>query len=113
LASAEALEFAGAQVLAQQFFGTRDQALANFELIARILEEVLCFKLLRAEFAESAEVSRRLMRLSEQLAPGAIAAIAEGALKAHAAIEAMANSRLQAERWWMAAGAALRGETSV
>ncbi|MBV8457390.1 MAG: hypothetical protein JO122_12320 [Acetobacteraceae bacterium] len=30
-------------------------------------------------------------------------------LAAHAAVDAMANPRLQAENWWMAAAAALRG----
>ncbi|HVN90354.1 MAG TPA: hypothetical protein VMT61_11120 [Candidatus Binataceae bacterium] len=105
------LDFAGAQALAQEFFATRDQASANFELIARVLEEMLCFKLLRAEFASSsAEVVTMLTRLSVRVESAAIAGLVEQALKAHAAIDAMANSRLQAEQWWMAAGAALRGE---
>jgi DNA polymerase-3 subunit delta' len=108
------LDFAGVQALAQDFFATRDQATANFELIARILEEMLCFKLLQTELASSpAETSRMLIRLSEQLEPAAIAGLTEAALKAQAAIDAMANSRLQAEQWWMAARAALRGETSA
>jgi hypothetical protein len=39
-----------------------------------------------------------------------LATLLERALNAHAAVDAMANPRLQAENWWMAAGAALRGQ---
>src|SRR5581483_8198343 len=35
-----------AQRIAQEFFANRDEAAENFELIARLLEEVLCCKLL-------------------------------------------------------------------
>jgi hypothetical protein len=37
-----------------------------------------------------------------------LAALLERVLDARAAVDAMANPRLQAENWWMAAGAALR-----
>ena len=40
------LDFARRQALAQEFFGRREQAAENFELIARLLEEMLCFKLI-------------------------------------------------------------------
>jgi hypothetical protein len=36
--------------------------------------------------------------------------IGDSALDAAAAVEAMANPRLQAERFWLEAGRALRGE---
>ena len=109
LAHAAPIDFVRAQALAQEFFATRDQASANFELIARILEEMLCFKLLRTNFVSSgAEASRMLTQLSERLEVAAIAELVNHALKAHAAIDAMANSRLQAEQWWMAAGVALQ-----
>jgi hypothetical protein len=36
--------------------------------------------------------------------------LVETALRAVDAIQAMANSRLQAEQWWMAAAETLRGE---
>jgi DNA polymerase-3 subunit delta' len=110
LAQTAPIDFARAQSLAQEFFATRDQATANFELIARILEEMLCFKLLRTDFVSSGpEASRMLTQLSERLEVAAIAELVDRALKAHAAIDAMANSRLQAEQWWMAAGTALSG----
>ena len=55
LGRARALDFAGAQSLAQEFFGARDQAAENFELIARLLEEMLCFKLLGSELIAPAK----------------------------------------------------------
>lgn len=107
---ADSLDFAAIQKLAQQFFGARDQAISSFELIARLLEEMLCFKLLQTGFAASGETAKLMTRLSNRLDAPMIAGLAERALKAYAAIDAMANSRLQAENWWMAASAALRGE---
>jgi hypothetical protein len=38
-----------------------------------------------------------------------LAALLKHVLDAHAAVGEMANPRLQAENWWLAAGAALRG----
>src|SRR5262249_26774603 len=49
LLHARNLDFVAAQELAQQHFRTRDEAAENFELIARLLEEVLCCRLLGAE----------------------------------------------------------------
>ncbi|MGH7916046.1 MAG: hypothetical protein ACREQE_01145, partial [Candidatus Binataceae bacterium] len=40
-------DFADVHALAQEFFAAREQASENFELIARALEEVICFKLLK------------------------------------------------------------------
>ena len=48
--------------------------------------------------------------IAHGLESAALANLLGAALKAAAAVDAMANSRLQAEQWWMAAGAALRGE---
>jgi DNA polymerase-3 subunit delta' len=110
LGRADSLDFAAIQKLAQQFFGAREQAVNNFELIARLLEEMLCFKLLQTSFAVSGESAKLMTRLSNRLEAPAIATLAQDALAAHAAVEAMANSRLQAENWWMAASAAMRGE---
>jgi DNA polymerase III subunit delta' len=109
LSQAATLDFARAQALAQEFFGAREQAGDNFELIARLLEEMLCCKLLPA--APGVPPATSLMtKLSGQLGLVGITDLLDRALRARAAIEAMANSRLQAEQWWMAAGAALRGE---
>lgn len=111
LSRARTLDFAGAQAIAQDFFGSRDSAAGNFELIARILEEMLCFKLLGVELnAPSPESARIMADISQTLDAATITKLLEGALRAAGAIEAMANSRLQAEQWWLAAGEALRGE---
>jgi len=110
LTGARAIDFAEAHALAQQFFATRDEAAGNFELIARILEEMLCCKLLQAELhAPSPEVARMMTQFAQTIDTATLAALLECVLDAHAAVDAMANPRLQAENWWMAAGAALRG----
>ena len=54
LGGARRLDFARAQALAQEFFASREQAAENFELIARLLEEMLCLKLLRTPPAAAA-----------------------------------------------------------
>jgi hypothetical protein len=72
---------------------------------------MLCFKLLRAELnAPSPEIAKVMTELASRLEAATLAGLLDGALQAAAAIDAMANSRLQAEQWWMTAGAALRGE---
>ena len=109
LRQAATLDFARAQALAQEFFGAREQAADNFELIARLLEEMLCCKLLRPA-PDAPPMTAAMTQLSGQLGTTVITELLERALRAQAAITTMANSRLQAELWWMAAGAALRGE---
>ena len=47
--------------------------------------------------------------LAEKLDVDTLSNLLDAALKSGAAIDAMANSRLQAEQWWMTAGQALRG----
>jgi DNA polymerase III subunit delta' len=109
LAEARRLDYARAQVLAQEFFASRDQAAENFELIARVLEEILCLKLLRTPPAAAApEVAETMTRMAENFALDALLAGLKGALEAGAAIDAMANPRIQAEQWWMTMGDALR-----
>jgi DNA polymerase-3 subunit delta' len=111
LTGASTIDFVEAQALAQQFFGTRDDATANFELIARMLEEMLCCKLLQAELnAPSPEAARMMTQFAQTIDTATLAALLGGILDAHAAVDAMANPRLQAENWWMAARAALRGQ---
>ncbi len=109
LSQAGTLDFARAQALAQEFFGAREQAADNFELIARLLEEMLCCKLLRPA-ADAPQATAAMTKLSGRLGVTVITDLLDRALRARAAIETMANLRLQAEQWWMAAGAALRGE---
>jgi DNA polymerase III subunit delta' len=110
LTGASAIDFVAANALAQQFFGTRDAAADNFELIARMLEEMLCCKLLQAELnAPSPEAARMMSQFAQTVDTATLTELLERVLDAHAAVGEMANPRLQAENWWMAAGAALRG----
>ena len=112
---AATIDFAAAQALAQDFFANRNEALENFELIARLLEEMLCSKLLGAAAEEEAPAgaeSMRLMKhLSDRLELDAILRAMEGAVRAAGAIKAMANPRLQAESWWMEVARTVRGAT--
>ena len=111
LGRAAKLDFAGAQSIAQEFFGARDQAVANFELIARLWEEMLCFKLLGTELmAPAPEAAAAMAELAARSDPTALARVATTALAAATAVDEMANSRLQAEQFWIGAGQALRGE---
>ena len=101
----------GPSSLAQEFFASRDQAAENFELIARMLEEILCLKLLRTPPAAAApEVAQTMTRMAESFDLDALLASLKGAIEAGAAIDAMANPRLQAEQWWMTVGGALRSQ---
>jgi DNA polymerase-3 subunit delta' len=111
LGRAKAIDFAGAQSIAQDLFGARDQAVENFELIARLLEEMLCFKLLGSELiAPAPEAAAAMAEIAARSDAAALAQIASNALAAATAIDEMANSRLQAEQFWIGAGRALRGE---
>ena len=101
----------GAQALAQEFFGARDQAVDNFELIARLLEEMLCFKLLGSELlAPAPEAAAAMAEIAARSDAAVLARVAVNALAAAVAVDEMANSKLQAEQFWMGAGQALRGE---
>jgi len=107
LANTRALDFVSAQQLAQERFRNRDEAAENFELIARLLEEVLCCKLLGTE---GMSYPKGITELAAALPLDAILDCLDGAVKACGAVEAMANPRLQAELFWMNAAQGLRGE---
>jgi hypothetical protein len=110
LVDAGNIDFVEAYALAQQFFGTREQAADNFELIARMLEEMLCYKLFQSELnVASPEAAHMMNQFTQMMDTRTLATLLHKVLDAHAAVEAMANPRTQAENWWMAAGATLRG----
>jgi DNA polymerase III subunit delta' len=103
------MDFVQARRLAERFFATREQAQENFELMARLLQDVLWLKLGGAE-AEGmpADGAGHLSGLVEALSLQSILVMLELALHAAGAVDAMANPRLQAEGLWIAAGEALR-----
>jgi DNA polymerase-3 subunit delta' len=109
LKQAGKIDFVQAHRLAERFFANRDQALENFELLGRLLEEVMCLKL-GAPDAQGASAASPgpLTDLMEAFSLECILIILELALRAAAAVDAMANPRLQAEGFWMAAGAAAK-----
>jgi DNA polymerase-3 subunit delta' len=108
MTGAATMDFVHANALAQRFFSTRDEAAENFELIARMLEEMLCCKLLQAELnAPTPEAARLMTQFAQTVDTATLGALLKRVLDAHTAIDEMANPRLQAENWWMAAGAAL------
>ncbi len=111
LSRAKRLDFAGANALAQEHFGNREQAVDNFELMARLLEEILCLKLIDYDFADSSPENAPLMKaVADSYTVDGLVACLAAAVRAHAATEAMANCRLQAEQLWMTVGQAARGE---
>ncbi|HEX4210406.1 MAG TPA: DNA polymerase III subunit [Candidatus Binataceae bacterium] len=109
LAEAANLDFASLQPLVQNYFGARDQAVDNFELIARLFEEMLCFRLLKTDLAASATDAQLMIAMANRFAPSTMAELAELALAGASAVAEMANSRLQAEQFFLTAGRALRG----
>jgi DNA polymerase III subunit delta' len=111
LSRAKRLDFAGANALAQEHFGNREQAADNFELIARLLEEILCLKLLSGDFATASPENAPIMQeIAASYTVEGLLSCLGAAVRAQAAVEAMANCRLQAEQLWMAMGQAARGE---
>lgn len=111
LQRAKRLDFAGANAIAQEHFGNREQAADNFELMARLLEEILCGKLLDRAFAEvSPETAAIMKQLADSYTVEALVSCITASVRAHAAVEAMANCRLQAEQLWMTIGQAVRGD---
>jgi DNA polymerase-3 subunit delta' len=108
---AKRLDFAGANALAQEHFASREQATDNFELMARLLEEILCSKLLGGDFATASPEDAPLMQaVAASYTVEALVTCLGAAVRAQAAVEAMANCRLQAEQLWMTVGQAARGE---
>ncbi len=108
---AKKLDFAGANAIAQEHFGNREQAADNFELMARLIEEILSSKLLGDDFANASPDAAAVMKevASSYTVEGLVTCLA-AAVRAHAAVEAMANCRLQAEQLWMTVGQTARGE---
>jgi DNA polymerase-3 subunit delta' len=111
LSHGKSIDFARAQSLAQEFFANRDAASGNFELLARLLEEILCYKLLKTDFvAFPPETRSKLVSLADSLAVDAVVKCIDAAVRASAAVGENANPRMQAENWWTIAGHAMRGE---
>ncbi len=111
LSTAKSIDFARAQSLAQEFFANRDAAAGNFELLARLLEEILCYKLVKTDFVAFPPDSKsQLASLADSLGVDAVVKCIDAAVRAVEAVEANANPRLQAENWWTIAGHAMRGE---
>ncbi|MDO8433989.1 MAG: hypothetical protein Q7S58_16445 [Candidatus Binatus sp.] len=111
LSNAKSIDFAKASAIAQGFFGNRDEAADNFELLARLLEDILCYKLLKSEFAAfSSESAKKMKELADGIEVEAVVKCIDAAVRAAQAVDEMANSRLQAENWWTLAGEAMRGE---
>ncbi|HUY27744.1 MAG TPA: hypothetical protein VMV27_10025 [Candidatus Binataceae bacterium] len=111
LARARSLDFAGAQEITQGLFRSRDEAAANFELLARMLEEILSLKLLGAGDEPHDEETIVIRKLADALELGAIVECMGAAVKARGAVDAMANPRMQAEQFWMTAARAIREAT--
>lgn len=106
------LDFVAIRALAERFFGGREEAIENFELLARLLEELLARQLVGARSAAPAELESAMAELARTLSRDQILIMLDLALAAATAVGAMANSRLQAEGLWLAAGDALtRGAT--
>lgn len=111
MSRARRLDFAGANALAQEYFGNREQAADNFELMARLLEEILSSKLLGEDFASASPETASIMKeVSASYTVEGLVSCLSAAVRAQAAVDAMANCRLQAEQLWIAVGQAARGE---
>ncbi|HEY2663769.1 MAG TPA: hypothetical protein VGI47_05465, partial [Candidatus Binataceae bacterium] len=111
LKDARAIDFPKAHDLAQELFGKRDQAADSFELLARLLEDLLTHKILNsATEGGEAEIGKLMTGLAQAMSVEAILKGIGDALTAAAAVEGMANPRLQAEQWWLEIGSAMRNE---
>ena len=111
LSAAKSVDFARANSIAQELFANREAAAGNFELLARLLEEILCYKLLKTDFVAFApELRSKLVSLAESLGVDAIVKCIDAAVRANFAVGENANPRMQAENWWTIAGNAMRGE---
>jgi DNA polymerase III subunit delta' len=111
LSEAKSIDFARANSIAQQFFANRDAAADNFELLARLLEEILCYKLLSTGSEAFPPESRaKMTSLADRFGVDAIVRCIDAAVRAADAVVQNANPRLQAENWWTTAGRVMRGE---
>jgi len=111
LKDARGIDFPKAHELAEGLFSKRDQAAESFELLARLLEDLLTHKILKSTIeADVAEIRKLMTELAQAMSIEAILDGMNSALKAAAAIEGMANPRLQAEQWWLEIGEAMRNQ---
>jgi DNA polymerase-3 subunit delta' len=111
LKDARGIDFPRAHELAEGLFSKRDQAAESFELLARLLEDLLTHKILKSTIeAEAVEIRELMTGLAQAMSIDAILDGMNRALKAAAAIEGMANPRLQAEQWWLEIGEAMRNQ---
>jgi len=113
LKAAVKMDFVQARRLSERLFATREQAQENLELMARLLQDVLCLKL-GGGSPDDALVGApgHLSDLVDALSLGSILIMLELVLRAARAVDEMANPRLQAEGLWMAASEALRSGNS-
>ena len=79
-------------------------------MIARLLEEILCLKLLDSPSTAAPEIAPLMKEVAASYTVEGLVTCLEAAVRAQAAVEAMANCRLQAEQLWMTVGQAARGE---
>ncbi len=100
------MDFGRIQAFAQEFFGARERAAGNFELIACLLQEMVFSKL--TDDGTSREPPAATPAVA-RLEPAILAKLAYDAVVAHAAIDSMATARVQAENWWLQAREAMRG----
>lgn len=110
LKDARSIDFRRAQALAQELFSSREQAAENFELIARLLEEILCYKVLGPGFEDSSSDAGQIAEIARGFETGTLLDIIDAAVKAHGAVERMANPRLQAEQLLTTLAQAARSE---
>ena len=112
LSGARKIDFPRAHGLAQELFGRRDQAAESFELLARLLEDLLTHKILESaiETGDEGETRELMKVLAQTMSVEAILKGMDTALKAAAAVEGMANPRLQAEQWWLEISSAMRND---
>jgi len=108
LMQAGRMDFTRIRRLAEHLFATRDQAAENFELMARLLQDALHLKLGGAVEGPATGIADALASLVDALSLESILIMLELSVRAAAAVDAMANPRLQAEGLWIAAGEALR-----
>jgi hypothetical protein len=103
------MDFVQARRIAERLFAAREQAQENFELMARLLQDILSLKLGGAD-AEGPQTgsAAHLADLVDALSVQSILVMLELALHAATSVDTMANPRLQAEELLIAAGEALR-----
>jgi DNA polymerase-3 subunit delta' len=108
LKQAATMDFMQVRRLAERLFATREQAAENFELMARLLQDVLALKLGVQAAGPQTATAAHLAELVEGLSLESILVMLELALRAAKAVDEMANPRLQAEGLWLAAGEAMK-----